>query len=311
MSQKQKTIAREVVISGIGLHTGKQVSMTFKPAPVDNGYTFVRADLEGRPVVEADANLVCSTSRGTTLEKRGVKVFTTEHTLAAVSGCDIDNIIIEMDGPEPPIMDGSSKYFIEALESAGIVEQEADRNVYVVKDVISYSDPATGSEITVIPADEFQVTTMVDFGTKVLGTQNAGIKNISEFKSEIGSCRTFCFLHELEQLINNGLIKGGDLTNAIVYVDKEISEETMNHLKRIFHRDKVTVKPNGRTGQPHPALPQRSRAPQTAGRYGRSGTCRTPYTGKDNSKQTGPLHKYPIRKKTIENNPHRRTKPSA
>lgn len=122
--------------------------MTFKPAPVDNGYTFVRADLEGRPVVEADANLVCSTSRGTTLEKRGVKVFTTEHTLAAVSGCDIDNIIIEMDGPEPPIMDGSSKYFIEALESAGIVEQEADRNVYVVKDVISYSDPATGSEIT-------------------------------------------------------------------------------------------------------------------------------------------------------------------
>lgn len=219
--------------------------MTFKPAPVDNGYTFVRADLEGRPVVEADANLVCSTSRGTTLEKRGVKVFTTEHTLAAVSGCDIDNIIIEMDGPEPPIMDGSSKYFIEALESAGIVEQEADRNVYVVKDVISYSDPATGSEITVIPADEFQVTTMVDFGTKVLGTQNAGIKNISEFKSEIGSCRTFCFLHELEQLINNGLIKGGDLTNAIVYVDKEISEETMNHLKRIFHRDKVTVKPNG------------------------------------------------------------------
>ena len=278
--------------------------MTFKPAPVDNGYTFVRADLEGRPVVEADANLVCSTSRGTTLEKRGVKVFTTEHTLAAVSGCDIDNIIIEMDGPEPPIMDGSSKYFIEALESAGIVEQEADRNVYVVKDVISYSDPATGSEITVIPADEFQVTTMVDFGTKVLGTQNAGIKNISEFKSEIGSCRTFCFLHELEQLINNGLIKGGDLTNAIVYVDKEISEEDIPPRQGYGKTER-------RAGQPHPALPQRSRAPQTAGRYGRSGTCRTPYTGKDNSKQTGPLHKYPIRKKTIENNPHRRTKPSA
>ena len=220
MSQKQKTIAREIKISGVGLHTGRQVSLTFKPAPVDNGYTFVRTDLEGRPTVEADPNLVCSTSRGTTLEKRGVKVHTTEHTLAAAYGCDIDNLIIEMDAPEPPIMDGSAKYFIEALQEAGVVEQDAPRREYVIKDIITYSDPATGSEIIAMPADDFQITTMVDFGTKVLGTQNASIKDISQFREEIAPARTFCFLHELEQLLDNGLIKGGDLTNAIVYVDK-------------------------------------------------------------------------------------------
>lgn len=152
---------------------------------------------------------------------------------------------------------------------------------------------------------------MVDFGTKVLGTQNAGIKNISEFKSEIGSCRTFCFLHELEQLINNGLIKGGDLTNAIVYVDKEISEETMNHLKRIFHRDKVTVKPNGVLDNLTLLYPNEAARHKLLDVMGDLALVGTPYTGKDNSKQTGPLHKYPIRKKTIENNPHRRTKPSA
>ena len=245
MSQKQKTIAREIKISGVGLHTGRQVSLTFKPAPVDNGYTFVRTDLEGRPTVEADPNLVCSTSRGTTLEKRGVKVHTTEHTLAAAYGCDIDNLIIEMDAPEPPIMDGSAKYFIEALQEAGVVEQDAPRREYVIKDIITYSDPATGSEIIAMPADDFQITTMVDFGTKVLGTQNASIKDISQFREEIAPARTFCFLHELEQLLDNGLIKGGDLTNAIVYVDKEISETTMNHLKAVFNRDTVSVKPNG------------------------------------------------------------------
>ena len=242
---KQKTIKIEVSLTGVGLHTGKEVKMTFKPAPVNNGYTFVRVDLEGHPIIEADANYVVNTQRGTNLEKLGVKIQTSEHVLAAFVGCDIDNVIIELDSPEPPIMDGSSKYFDEAIEKAGVQEQEANRKVYVVKEVISFTDDATGSEILVMPSDEYQVTTMVDFGTKVLGTQNATMKSISEFKSEISDARTFSFLHELESLLDNGLIKGGDLNNAIVYVDKEISEKTMNSLKVAFGKESISVKPNG------------------------------------------------------------------
>ncbi len=242
---KQKTIATEISLNGVGLHTGKDVKMTFKPAPVNNGYTFVRVDLEGQPVIEADANYVVNTQRGTNLEKLGVKIQTSEHVLAAFVGCDVDNVIIELDASEPPIMDGSSKYFVEAIERAGIVEQDAERKYYVVKEVISFTDENTGSEILVMPGDDYQVTAMVDFGTKVLGTQNATMKNISEFKTEIADSRTFSFLHELESLLENGLIKGGDLNNAIVYVDKEISESTMENLKVAFGKDKISVKPNG------------------------------------------------------------------
>ncbi len=242
---KQTTIKEEVSLVGVGLHTGKEVKMTFKPAPVNNGYTFVRVDLEGSPVIEADANYVVNTQRGTNLEKRGVKIQTSEHVLAAFIGCDVDNVIIELDNSEPPIMDGSSKFFVEAIEKAGVIEQDAERNVYVVKEVISFTDEASGSEILVMPADDYQVTTMVDFGTKVLGTQNATMKNISEFKNEIADARTFSFLHELEALLENGLIKGGDLNNAIVYVDKEISDKTMDSLKVAFGKDKISVKPNG------------------------------------------------------------------
>jgi UDP-3-O-[3-hydroxymyristoyl] N-acetylglucosamine deacetylase/3-hydroxyacyl-[acyl-carrier-protein] dehydratase len=242
---KQKTIKEEVTLKGVGLHTGKEVTMTLKPAPINNGFTFVRVDLEGNPVIEADANYVMNTQRGTNLEKRGVKIQTSEHVLAACVGCDLDNIIIELNASEPPIMDGSSKYFVEAIEKAGVVEQDAEQKIYTVKEVISYTDEETGSEILVMPADEYQVTTMVDFGTKVLGTQNASIKSISEFKSEISNARTFSFLHELEALLQHGLIKGGDLNNAIVYVDKEISPETMEHLKVAFGKDNISVKQNG------------------------------------------------------------------
>lgn len=242
---KQKTIKTEISLTGVGLHTGKEVKITFKPAPINNGYTFVRVDLEGRPIIEADANYVVNTQRGTNLEKLGVKIQTSEHVLAAFVGCDIDNVIIELDSPEPPIMDGSSKYFVEAIEKAGIQEQEAKRNVYIVKEVISFTDEATGSEILVMPSDNYCVTAMVDFGTKILGTQNATMKSISEFKTEISDARTFSFLHELESLLENGLIKGGDLNNAIVYVDKEISEKTMNNLKVAFGKENISVKPNG------------------------------------------------------------------
>jgi UDP-3-O-[3-hydroxymyristoyl] N-acetylglucosamine deacetylase/3-hydroxyacyl-[acyl-carrier-protein] dehydratase len=242
---KQKTIQNEISLTGVGLHTGKEVKMTFKPAPINNGYTFVRVDLEGCPIIEADANYVVNTQRGTNLEKLGVKIQTSEHVLAAFVGCDVDNVIIELNESEPPIMDGSSKYFVEAIEKAGVAEQEAERNYYVVKEVISFADEATGSEILLMPSDDYQVTTMVDFGTKVLGTQNATMKNIAEFKSEIADARTFSFLHELETLLDNGLIKGGDLNNAIVYVDKEISPKTLENLKVAFGKDSLSVKPNG------------------------------------------------------------------
>ena len=242
---KQKTIKNEISLTGVGLHTGKEVTMTFKPAPVNNGFTFVRIDLQGQPVIEADANYVVNTQRGTNLEKLGVKIQTPEHVLAALVGCDLDNVIIELNASELPIMDGSSKYFVEAIEKAGIEEQEAKRNVYVVKEVISFTDETTGSEILVMPSDDYQVTTMVDFGTKVLGTQNATLKSIADFKEEISNSRTFSFLHELESLLENGLIKGGDLNNAIVYVDKEISASTMENLKKAFGKEQISVKPNG------------------------------------------------------------------
>ncbi|MDI5895903.1 MULTISPECIES: bifunctional UDP-3-O-[3-hydroxymyristoyl] N-acetylglucosamine deacetylase/3-hydroxyacyl-ACP dehydratase [Flavobacterium] len=242
---KQKTIKTEISLTGVGLHTGKEVKMTFKPAPVNNGFTFVRVDLEGQPIIEADANYVVNTQRGTNLEKLGVKIQTPEHVLAALIGCDLDNVIIELNASELPIMDGSSKYFVEALEKAEIEEQNAKRNVYVVKEVISFTDEASGSEILVMPNDHYSVTAMVDFGTKILGTQNATMKSITDFKTEISESRTFSFLHELESLLENGLIKGGDLNNAIVYVDKEISAATMENLKVAFGKDEITVKPNG------------------------------------------------------------------
>lgn len=242
---KQKTIQNEVSLSGVGLHTGQEVTLTFKPGAANTGFAFKRIDLEGNPVIEADANYVTNTQRGTCLEKNGVTIQTCEHVLAAFVGLDVDNAIIELDQSEPPIMDGSSKFFVEAIESAGIVELDAQREEYVVKDVICYTDEETGSEILVMPAKEYQITTMVDFGTKVLGTQNATLNNISDFKRDISDSRTFSFLHELEALLEHGLIKGGDLNNAIVYVDKELSQETMEKLKVAFNKDNIAVKQNG------------------------------------------------------------------
>jgi UDP-3-O-[3-hydroxymyristoyl] N-acetylglucosamine deacetylase/3-hydroxyacyl-[acyl-carrier-protein] dehydratase len=242
---KQKTIVKEVTLSGVGLHTGKSVNMTFKPAPENYGYAFVRIDLEGKPVIEADANYVVTTERGTNLEKNGVNINTSEHVLAALVGLQIDNCIIELNASEPPIMDGSSKYFIEILETAGLIEQEAFVEEYVVKEIISYKDEKTGSEIMILPSEKYELTTMVDFGTNVLGTQNASINEISEFKKEISDSRTFSFLHEIEMLLDHGLIKGGDLNNAIVYVDKELSPETMDKLRVAFDKNDIAVKPNG------------------------------------------------------------------
>ena len=242
---KQKTLQKPISIEGVGLHTGEKVKMTLKPAPVNYGFKFVRIDLEGKPEIEASAQFVNKTERGTVLEKNGVQVHTTEHVLAALTGMDLDNCIIELDAAEPPIKDGSSKYFVEMIEQAGTKEQDAEREEFIIKKVISYVDTETGSELLIMPADHYEVTAMVDFGTKVLGTQNAYLKDLKDFKTEIAPARTFSFLHELEMLLKNGLIKGGDLSNAIIFVDKEISNETKELLKDYFKKDDFEVKPNG------------------------------------------------------------------
>ncbi len=242
---KQKTIKKEVTLDGVGLHTGLNVKLVFKPGAENSGFVFERVDLEGSPKIEADANFVTNTQRGTCLERNGVTIQTCEHVLAALVGLDIDNAIIALDSSEPPIMDGSSKFFVEALEKAGIVEQEGFREEYQVTEVVSYCDEETGSEIILMPSNSYQVTTMVDFGTKVLGTQNATMTSVADFKTEIADARTFSFLHEIEMLLEHGLIKGGDLNNAIVYVDKALSPQTMEKLRIAFNKDKITIKPNG------------------------------------------------------------------
>src|SRR5680860_21256 len=181
---KQRTIRKEVSLTGVGLHTGNEVTLTFKPAPENTGYIFKRVDLENGPIVDADVNYVVNTQRGTNLKKNGVSIQTSEHVLAACVGLEIDNVIIELNASEPPIMDGSSKYFVEALEEAGVETQNANRDEFIITEVISYKDEDTGSEIIVMPCDTYQVTSMVDFGTKVLGTQNASIQNLSDIKTE-------------------------------------------------------------------------------------------------------------------------------
>ncbi len=241
----QHTISKPVSLKGVGIHTGQEVNLTFKPTKENQGYVFCRVDLPEKPLIEASINFVVNTDRGTNLDKNGIKIRTSEHVLAALVGMGIDNILIELDAPEPPIMDGSSKYFVEALKKAGIKKQDAVREEYVVKEPISYYDEDSGSDITVIPSENYEVTAMVDFGTKILGTQNATMKNISQFNDEFSNARTFSFLHEIEMLLDNGLIKGGDLNNAIVYVDKELSNETMLKLKKAFNKEKLSVQSNG------------------------------------------------------------------
>lgn len=241
----QQTIANEVSLKGKGIHTGVEVKMVFKPAPVGTGIVFVRVDKNPHIQIPADIKYLASTIRGTTLEKAGVKISTVEHVLASLVGLSIDNCLIELDAHEVAIMDGSAKDFIKVLKKAGIEVQQELREEYVVSELIDYKDPKTGSEIFFLPSDQTSVNVMVDFGTKVLGTQNATLDRIEDFADEIASSRTFSFLHELEMLLDKGLIKGGDLNNAIVYVDKPLAKSNLSKLKGSFGKDKITVKPNG------------------------------------------------------------------
>ncbi|MGQ0828970.1 MAG: bifunctional UDP-3-O-[3-hydroxymyristoyl] N-acetylglucosamine deacetylase/3-hydroxyacyl-ACP dehydratase [Bacteroidota bacterium] len=245
MSVKQRTIKNVVTISGVGLHTGKQTTLTFRPASENHGYKFQRTDLPGNPVIDADVDNVVDTSRGTTLEQNGAKIHTTEHVLAALVGMEIDNVLMEMDGPEMPIMDGSSMPFIKKLEEAGNVEQNAERIYFELTENLTFEDPVKQVEMLAVPQDTFRVTVMVDYNSDVLGTQHAHIYNVGEFKKEIAMCRTFVFLHELEALLSHNLIKGGDLNNAIVLVDKEVPKDKIEYLKKVFHKEDVEVKGKG------------------------------------------------------------------
>lgn len=244
-SDYQHTLKGSVSMPGVGLHTGEAVTMTMKPANPGYGIRFQRVDLPDKPVVKADCDYVVDTSRGTTLEHNGARVSTVEHTLAALVGMGIDNVLIELDGPEVPIMDGSSKEFIEAIESVGVQVQDAKRIVYTIDSNIHFYDPVKNVDMLAVPSNEYQITTLIDFNSPVLGTQHATLKHIAEFKDEVGPCRTFCFLHELEYLLDNNLIKGGDLNNAIVVVDKVVSQGELDRLSEVFNQKNIQVKQEG------------------------------------------------------------------
>jgi UDP-3-O-[3-hydroxymyristoyl] N-acetylglucosamine deacetylase/3-hydroxyacyl-[acyl-carrier-protein] dehydratase len=245
MQLKQTTIKKPVTVSGVGLHTGVIVNLTFKPAPENHWSKFKRIDLPNQPVIDVDADNVVDTSRGTTLQQNGGKISTTEHALAALVGLQIDNVLIEVDGPEVPIMDGSSRPFIEALLEAGIEMQEAPRDIYVLQENITFEEPARKVEMLAVPSPDYRITVMVDYNSHVLGTQHAQLHNLEEFKEDISQCRTFVFLHELEALVKHNLIKGGDLNNAIVVVDREISQEKLDELSALFNKPNVQVKEKG------------------------------------------------------------------
>lgn len=242
MNVRQQTIQQSVSLTGVGLHTGVTATMTFVPAPPNHGYKFQRIDLPSEPIIDADVDNVVDTSRGTTLEQHGARVHTTEHVLAALVGLQIDNVLIQLDGPEPPIMDGSSITFVDALLSAGLEEQNASRNYYEIQGDISYRDKEKDIEIAALPLDDYRLTVMVDYNTKVLSSQHATLNNIELFHQEIAKCRTFCFLSELETLHKANLVKGGDLSNAIVIVDRDdVTDEELDHLAEVFHKPKVRV----------------------------------------------------------------------
>lgn len=245
MYEKQHTIQQPVAVTGVGLHTGKAATMTFNPAPENHGYIFRRTDLPGSPLVPADVDNVVDTQRGTTIEANGARVHTVEHTLAALAGLQIDNCLIDLDGPEPPIMDGSSVIFIEALLRAGLHEQQADREFFVVDQPIHYYESDRQVDLAALPMDDFRVTVMIDYNSPVLGSQHATLLNIENFAAEFADSRTFCFLHELEALANAGLIKGGDINNAIVVVDREVTPSELERLAVLFDKPNIEVAEEG------------------------------------------------------------------
>lgn len=242
---KQQTIQQPVSISGVGLHTGKNVTLTFKPAAENHGIKFQRIDLDGQPVVAAEVSRVFSTQRGTTIKTGEAQVSTVEHVLSALAGLEIDNALLEIDGPEVPIMDGSAQPFVQAIRQAGIQGQTEEREYFEVPEPIFFRDEATGSEMMALPSEKFEVTTLIDFNSDVLGQQYAELRQLSDFEKEIAPCRTFVFLHELEYLFKQNLIKGGDLENAIVIVDRAASQNELDELAKLLGKPSVKVEKEG------------------------------------------------------------------
>lgn len=245
MDEKQKTIKAPVTVSGHGLHTGEKVTLTIKPAPENTGVRFLRIDIGEDAFVEADARLVSETQRGTTLEKNGMRISTVEHVLAAITGMGIDNAIIEVDCPETPILDGSSKFYAEAIHRVGAVEQNAFKDYFDIREPIRFYHKEKDCEIIALPDDHFRITCLIDYHSKVLGHQHASMSHIREFKDEIAGCRTFVFLHELEHLLSQNLIKGGDLNNAIVFVDRPVSQKELDRLAMVLNKPTVAVRKEG------------------------------------------------------------------
>lgn len=243
--QYQHTLKGEVTLSGIGLHTGAYVNMTLKPATPGHGIKFQRIDLPGQPIVKADVDYVVETTRSTTLEHNGARVSTVEHIMAALAGTGVDNALVELDGGEIPIMDGSAWPFIDAIEKTGLQNQDAKKVYYTIDTNISYYDEKKKVEMVAMPAVDYRITCLIDFNSPVLGTQHAKMKGIEEFKTEIAPCRTFCFLHELEYQLSLNLIKGGDINNAIVVVDKPVTDEELARLAKVFNRDNISVQKEG------------------------------------------------------------------
>lgn len=241
----QHTIKDTVVISGAGIHTGKSTTIHIKPAEPNTGINFQRIDLSGKPVVKADVDNVVETNRSTAIEANGARIGTIEHLMAALMGMQIDNALIEIDGDEVPILDGSSQVFIDHLAETGVQKQDAEKVYYKIHHNISYIDEEKKVEMVALPYDGYRINTLIDFNSPILGTQHADLRDIKDFRSMIAPSRTFCFFHELEQLIANDLIKGGDINNAIVVVDKPVNEEQVKRISKVFHKDDVKVSEAG------------------------------------------------------------------
>lgn len=242
---KQHTIADIIEIKGIGLHTGAMVHLKLSPLEPGAGYQYVRSDIENATPVRVDCDKVSDTGRGTTIDLGAGKVSTIEHLMASFVGCGVDNVLVAVDGPEIPILDGSSKYFVEAIEKVGVVEQDADKEWYTISDVITFRDEEKDAQLTAMPSDHYSITTLIDFNSPVLGCQYATMEHVSDFNKEFANCRTFTFLHELEPLLTNNLIKGGDLDNAIVIVNQPVSSETKAHLAKLFNKEGIEIPEQG------------------------------------------------------------------
>jgi len=241
----QRTINEEGNIEGIGLHTGKKSKLKFVPAVINHGIKFQRIDLDGMPIIDADVDNVIAVERGTTIKQNDATVSTVEHLLASIVGLQIDNILVQIDGEEIPILDGSSKYFINCLEKCGLKTQDAARKYIEISEKLTYNDEENNVEISIYPHNNYRITSMVDYNSEILGSQHYTLNQISNFKKDISDARTFCFLHEIEDLFKKNLIKGGDLDNAIVIVDKVIDEKKLKDISKLLGKKNIKVDKQG------------------------------------------------------------------